>query len=188
MSEGSHTVLVVDDEPSIVEMYCTWLEPRFDVQTATDGLTALDTVDDDVDLVVLDRRMPRRNGDEVLSGLREQGHDVPVVMVSAVPPDVDVIDAPLDSYLVKPVEREELQRAVAAALLTGNLSTETREYYANAVKRSMLEATKLRGELRTSDAYQSLVDALENVERSGSKRKGRMTQDLTTDVYRDIEN
>ncbi|WP_430504799.1 response regulator [Haloparvum sp. PAK95] len=188
MSEGAETVLVVDDEPSIVEMFRTWLEPTYDVRTVTDGPTALETVDDDVDLVLLDRRMPRRNGDEVLAGLREQGHDVPVVMVSAVPPDVDVIDAPLDSYLVKPVDREALQRAVAAGLLTASLSAETREYYANAVKRSMLEATKLRGELRTSDAYRSLVDDLEAAELSGSKRTGRMTQDLTGDVYRDIES
>lgn len=187
MSDESETVLLVDDEESIVEMYQTWLESEYDSRTAVSGPTALAEMDDDVDLVVLDRRMPRRNGDEVLAQLREDGYDVPVVIVSAVPPDVDVIDAQFDSYLTKPVTREALKGAVRAALLTGSLPEQTREYYANAVKRSMLEATKLRGELASSDAYRALLDALDSERAPGSKRDGAMTNRISSGVYRDLQ-
>lgn len=187
MTERPETVLLVDDEESIVDMYDTWLEPEYDTRTATGGPAALSAMDDDVDLVVIDRRMPRRNGDEVVAELREAGHEVPVVMASAVPPDTDVVDAPIDSYLTKPVSREELTRAVDAALLTAGLPDRLREYYANAIKRSMLEATKLHGELRTSEAYRSLLDALDDADRSGASQQGRVTNRLTAGIYRDLE-
>ncbi|MFB6105679.1 MAG: response regulator, partial [Halobacteriaceae archaeon] len=65
--EGARpTVVVVDDEEGIAEAYSYWLSDEYDVRTAQSGAGALETIDEDVDVVLLDRRMPDRSGDEVL--------------------------------------------------------------------------------------------------------------------------
>jgi len=66
-SRGDVRVLVVDDEEIVAEMYSDWLdEEGFDVEVANSGIEALRTVDDSFDVLLLDRRMPRLTGDDVL--------------------------------------------------------------------------------------------------------------------------
>ena len=60
------TVLVVDDEPSLAELYSMQHAEEYEVRTATGGPEALDLVDEEVDVALLDRRMPRMSGDELL--------------------------------------------------------------------------------------------------------------------------
>ena len=60
------TVLVVDDEEAVADAYTAQLEGEYETRTAYSGKEALETVDDGVDIVLLDRRMPGRSGDEVL--------------------------------------------------------------------------------------------------------------------------
>jgi CheY-like chemotaxis protein len=60
------TVLVVDDEPQLAELYSMQLAEEYEVRTATGGPEALDLVDEEVDVALLDRRMPRMSGDELL--------------------------------------------------------------------------------------------------------------------------
>lgn len=118
MAEDRPTVLVVEDEEAVVEAYAMWLSDVAEVRTATGGREALELLDDDVDAVLLDRRMPDLTGDETLAEMRERGYDCRVAMVTAVDPDVDVgtVDASFDTYLTKPVTREEIVDAVEKLL------------------------------------------------------------------------
>jgi DNA-binding response OmpR family regulator len=108
MSGENATVLLVDDERELLEIYEMWLEGKYAIRTAHDGRGALETFDEDVDAVLLDRRMPGLSGDEVLERLREEGHDTPVVMVTAVEPDEGMVELPFDEYVVKPADKSEL--------------------------------------------------------------------------------
>ncbi|MEF8777822.1 MAG: response regulator [Natronomonas sp.] len=116
MPSENATILAVDDERGLVDIYRTWFGDKYDVRTAFGGREALSAFDDSVDLVVLDRRMPGLSGDEVLETLREDGHDCPVVMVTAVEPDEGMIELPFDEYVVKPVDKKELLEAAERAL------------------------------------------------------------------------
>jgi len=58
------TVLVVDDEPDVADAYAAQLQNEFIVSTAYGGQEALDKIDDSVNVVLLDRRMPGISGDE----------------------------------------------------------------------------------------------------------------------------
>jgi len=112
--EEMATVLVVDDEPDIARAYAKWLEDDHEVEVATSGSEALDSMDDSVDVVLLDRRMPEMSGDDVLAELDDLDVSPRVVMVTAVEPDFEMVALPFDSYLMKPVSGAELKSAVEA--------------------------------------------------------------------------
>ncbi|MFC6826493.1 response regulator [Halopelagius fulvigenes] len=116
MTGDRPTVLVVEDEETVVEAYALWLSDTADVRTATDGEEALELVDDDVDAVLLDRRMPDLSGDETLAKIRERGYDCRVAMVTAVDPGVEATEGSFDAYLTKPVTREEIVDTVTELL------------------------------------------------------------------------
>jgi DNA-binding response OmpR family regulator len=105
-------VLVVDDERDVADTYATQLGEYYDVRVAYGGEAALDEVDDDVDAVLLDRRMPDISGDAVLERIREAGYDCTVIMVTAIDPDLDILAMEFDDYLCKPIQRETLLQAV----------------------------------------------------------------------------
>lgn len=111
-------VLLADDEKDFRETLRLWLrnEERWDVREATTGEEALETLDDSVDLLVLDRRMPRLSGPEVLERLGEHTFDGNVVVVSAFEPDAHLNADMVAAYLTKPVTREEFLGALDRTL------------------------------------------------------------------------
>lgn len=113
---GQPTVLVVDDETDLADVYAAWLGDEFDVRTARGGAEAIELVDETVDVALVDRLMPEVSGNEVLEHIREEGYDCRVVMVTAVTPDSDIVEMPFDEYLVKPVEKDTLRNCVRRQL------------------------------------------------------------------------
>jgi DNA-binding response OmpR family regulator len=163
MAGDTPTVLVVEDEPPLVEIYARWLETEYEVRTAGDGSDALDTLDEQVDVVLLDRLMPGMSGDEVLPHIRERAPDCKVAMVTAVKPDFDVLGMGFDDYITKPVERDQLLETVEQLLAREEFDEMTRELYALASKRSALHASKNEAELRNSEQYRELEADIEDL-------------------------
>ena len=116
MPDENTNVLLVDDEPELLDIYEMWFEEQYATRTAHSGQQALEKFSEDVDVVLLDRRMPGMSGDDVLEQLREDGHDCPVVMVTAVEPDQGIVELPFDEYVVKPADRDDLIETVDRAL------------------------------------------------------------------------
>jgi DNA-binding response OmpR family regulator len=163
MTDGQ-TILVVDDERDIADLYTTWLEMDHEVRTAYGGEEAFDAVDADVDIVFLDRQMPDYSGDEVLEHIRDQGLDCRVVMVTAVDPDFDIVDMGFDDYLTKPVMREDLDDAVETMRERDGYDDAMQEYFALTSKKATLEAEKTPSELQENDEYQRMVDRVDELE------------------------
>lgn len=122
------TVLVVEDERNLADLYASTLEQEYQVLVAYDGEEALELVDQTVDVVLLDRRMPGKSGDEVLAAIRDAGYGCRVVMVTAVDPDFDIVDMSFENYLTKPVEGEDLIDAVNEQLIYSTYDESVREY------------------------------------------------------------
>jgi DNA-binding response OmpR family regulator len=158
------TVLVVDDERDIADLYTTWLEMSHDVRTAYNGNEALEAVDGSVDIVFLDRQMPDRSGDEVLDRIRAEGLGCRVVMVTAVDPDFDIVDMPFDDYLTKPVMRDDLTDAVDSMRNREEYNDTVQEYFALTSKKATLEAEKTPAELRENEEYQEMVQRVERLQ------------------------
>jgi len=157
VSPEATTVLVVDDEAAIREMYAEMLASIADeVLTADGGEAALATLDATVDVVLLDRRMPDLSGDEVLEGIRNREHDCRVAMLTAVEPDEDIAAMPFDTYLTKPVAVDELREIVDRLLTLDDYEAALEERFRIAQKLGALEAAKTEGELAESEAYADL--------------------------------
>lgn len=155
---GGTTVLIVEDEQDLRETYRAALESEYEVRTASDGEAALETVDDAVDIVFLDRRMPGLSGDEVLHEVRDRGVDCRVVMVTAVDPDTDLLQMDFDEYLVKPVETDRLRSAVERMLARDAMEDQVREMFAVASKLATLESKLEISQQQRSERYQQLLE------------------------------
>jgi DNA-binding response OmpR family regulator len=140
--EHNHTVLVVDDERGLADLYAIWLEDDYDVRTAYDGAEALDALDASVSVVLLDRQMPDISGDNVLSELRDRGIDCRVAMVTAVEPELDIIDLGFDDYLRKPVDRETLVATVERLVRRSTYDATVTDFFATARKHALLSESE----------------------------------------------
>ena len=114
-------VLVVEDDEEIADVLRRSLRSEgYEVRTSGDGVEALDAAAGFVpDLVVLDLGLPRMDGVEVCRRLREDGDDVPILMLTArveTEDRVDGLDSGADDYLTKPFERQELLARIRALL------------------------------------------------------------------------
>jgi len=114
-------ILVVDDEPHIVEVVSAYLAREgHQVDTATDGDVALQLARDGrPDLLVLDVMLPGRSGFDVLRQLRTEGIASAVVMLTARDEVIDRVaglEMGADDYLTKPFEPRELVARIGAVL------------------------------------------------------------------------
>jgi DNA-binding response OmpR family regulator len=160
LKEEEPVVLIVEDEPDLADLYAAWLREHCDVRTAYDGSEALEQIDDEVDIVLLDRRMPGLSGDEVLDTIRDREVDSRVGMVTAVEPDFDIVEMGFDDYLVKPVSGEDLLDTVDQLLLRSTYDEQLQELFALASKKALLKSQKTEAELRASEEYARLEDRL----------------------------
>ena len=114
-------VLVVEDDDEIAQVLQRSLRlDGYEVKLAADGVQALDEAHAFLpDLIVLDLGLPRLDGIDVARRLRDDGDDVPILMLTArdaLESRVEGLDVGADDYLVKPFERQELLARLRALL------------------------------------------------------------------------
>jgi DNA-binding NtrC family response regulator len=121
-------ILVVDDEPGLRESFRLILDEDFEVIDVADGAAALDVVRSaQVDLVLLDIRLPGMDGIEVLERIKGLDEGVEVVLVTAVRTvrtAVAAMKLGAFDYLTKPFEEDELLSVVRRALERRSLERE----------------------------------------------------------------
>ncbi|WP_254829468.1 response regulator transcription factor [Haloglomus salinum] len=176
-SDGERTVLVVDDEPDLTDLYAAWLDEGYETRVAYGGKEAIEAFDEDVDVALIDRLMPEMSGDEVLEHIRETGHDCQVAMVTAVEPDFDIIEMGFDDYLVKPILRDELLEAVQNLLSRVEYDNQLRDLYALVSKRAALVTQKSEEELSNSQEYQKLEAEIEELQAELDRTAMELTDD-----------
>ena len=178
MSESDPpVVLIVEDEPDVVETYRLWLQNDYDVRTAFDGDEGLEKLDESVDVVLLDRMMPGLSGDEVLAHIRERDIDCRVAMVTAVEPDFDILEMGFDTYVSKPVKGDQLIATVENLLERAAYDSLLQEYYGLVETQATLEANKSRVELDKSDEYRQLTADIAELRESLSETLGGVQDD-----------
>lgn len=117
--EQKRTVLVVEDEKSIVDILRFNLEKEgYAVLTAYDGESGLEqAVNGGADLILLDVMLPKMNGFDVCRRLREAGGSVPVIILTAREEEADKVlglEIGADDYITKPFSMRELMARVKA--------------------------------------------------------------------------
>lgn len=114
-------ILLVEDSLSLCEALSTVLQnEKYEVQVANDGEAGLQlAVSNIFDLVILDVMMPKKNGFEVLSEMRNRKISTPVIMLTALSQEynkVKGLDLGADDYLPKPFSTAELLARIRALL------------------------------------------------------------------------
>ncbi|WP_206436417.1 response regulator transcription factor [Corynebacterium hylobatis] len=125
-------VLVVDDEPNIVELLTVSLKFQgFDVRTASSGTEALRVAREfNPDAYILDVMMPGMDGFELLTKLRNEGLDGPVLYLTAkdaVEHRIHGLTIGADDYVTKPFSLEEVITRLRVILRRGNIKEQDPE-------------------------------------------------------------
>jgi CheY-like chemotaxis protein len=115
MAEKKVTILLVEDEPAIRRLIGTALERSgYHVREARHGAEALDKFDDSIDLLLVDMRLPKLSGEQLMARLRERQPALKVLAISGYP-----LNAPADvPFLAKPFTRDALIKAIQDVLGT----------------------------------------------------------------------
>jgi two-component system alkaline phosphatase synthesis response regulator PhoP len=114
-------ILIVEDEPDMVLGLKDNFEfEGYEVVTAADGLVGLERArSQKPDLIILDIMLPRLSGLEVCKILRSEGHDLPIIMLTARGQEIDKVvglELGADDYVTKPFSIRELLARVRAIL------------------------------------------------------------------------
>ena len=177
----SERILVVDDEPAIVDAVVYALEGEgYEVASRADGEEALSAaLDEAFDLVVLDLMLPRLSGTEVCRRLRAES-DVPIVMLTAKDAEVDRVlglEIGADDYVTKPFSIAELVSRVRALLRRRELDRAGRGYAFKRVGSLTLDLTRHKVSLGGSEVqltpseFRLLALLAEEPERAYSRRE-----------------
>jgi DNA-binding response OmpR family regulator len=158
------SVLIVDDDRDLADLYATWLRDDYYTRVAYSGEDALAELHTGIDVVLLDRRLPDISGDEVLVTLRDRGMDCRVAMVSAVTPDFDIIDLGFDDYLTKPVGREALHRTVERLVEVDSYDALHIRLSSLRILRNVLREEKSKAELAANERFQDLEKRIAELE------------------------
>ena len=153
-------ILIIDDEKSIRRTLREILEyESYKIDEASDGVDGLTKFSEgDYDVVLLDIKMPKMDGMEVLEKLLASGDDVPVIMVSGhgtVETAVEAVKKGAFDYIAKPLDLNRLLISVRNALDKTKLVTETK-----VLKRKVTKTREILGE---SPAIQKIKDTIDRV-------------------------
>jgi DNA-binding NtrC family response regulator len=159
------TILVVDDEASIRRTLREILEYEdFEVEEAVDGQEALDMIDaHQYDLVLLDVKMPERDGMEVLEEVAAHAADVPVVMISGhgtIETAVEATKLGAYDFIEKPPDLNRLLVTVRNAMDHGELEVQNRRMRQTISEHSTGDLPPIIGE---SEEIQDIKDTIERV-------------------------
>jgi two-component system KDP operon response regulator KdpE len=168
-------VLAVDDDPAILRTLSINLRARgYDVETAGDGRSALQIVDERMpDVVILDLGLPDLDGVAVLKQLRSDTQ-VPVVVLSArhgSDDKVEALDEGADDYVTKPFDMEELLARVRAAIRRSGGDGAPLVVEVGDVRLDVMErkATRAGADVRLTPTEWHIVEVL-------ARREGRLVR------------
>ena len=159
------------------ELFRHYLDDDYAVCTANNGEEALERFDESVEVVLLDRRMPRRSGDDVLDDPRDRGFDGPVTIVSTVDPGPAIVELPVDDYLVKPGSGADRTHLVTTLRWRARLDEATREFLATGTKIAIFEAHHSAAELEDLTEYRDLTDRAAELRDRAQATFGTMSQE-----------
>lgn len=194
--EAPSRILIVDDDPDAVRLITKRIQPEgYQLDIAVDGQEALDkALSKPFDLVLLDIRLPKISGLEVLSEIKKHKSTMGIIMMTAYGSEavaVEVLRRGADDYLIKPLDDSDLLPTISFNLEKIKRRKEVEQIAARLREIStpdMEEKERLIEELRESsitlmDQYDRLLSA-EDQNRAYAERLEQMVDERTRDLQR----
>lgn len=151
-SKDGSKILIVDDEQKLTDLFSKWLGEEFETVTANSGREAIKSLDDDIDLILLDRVMEELSGEETLKRIREI-LDCPVIMITAKEPELKLAELSVGDYITKPVKKEELLEKTKEQLSMDEMERKKKSLIR---RKEILEETFPESQLEDEEKYLKL--------------------------------
>ncbi|MCB0513128.1 MAG: sigma-54-dependent Fis family transcriptional regulator, partial [Bacteroidetes bacterium] len=153
-------ILIVDDEKAIRRTLRDILEyEKYEIDEAEDGEIGVQKIEKgNYDVVILDVKMPKKDGIEVLAELQKKGIDTPVIVLSGhgnIETAVEAVKKGAFDYIPKPPDLNRLLITVRNAMDKSNLVSETK-----ILKKKIAKTKDIVG---TSNSIQKIKDTIEKV-------------------------
>jgi DNA-binding response OmpR family regulator len=176
MTDTASTVLIVEDQEGLAEAYQTVVATQYETRLATSGEQALELIDDTVDVVLLDRRMPGMSGDEVLTAFVERGVSAKIAMLTAVEPEAEIIEMAVDDYVSKPIDNDELLSLVEDLQKRSEYGEQIQQFCRLTAKRLALETANKEG----TPEYERLVAKIAELSEEIDAELGDLRDELSS--------
>lgn len=123
-------ILIAEDDKQIAQsLRKNFLEEEYEVILAQDGEKALEAISsNNLDIILLDWRMPKVTGIEVCKIIRGMGLKIPIILLtalSAIDNKVEALELGADDYITKPFSFEELMARIKSVLRRYQISSDT---------------------------------------------------------------
>jgi putative two-component system response regulator len=176
MSERRYTILVVDDDPYVLESISTLLRAYgYTISTSDSGRNAIQSVQrNPVDVVLTDIKMPGMTGVELLANIHTYDSQIPVILMTAyaeLDVAVDAIKKGAFDFITKPYNADYLIHTIEKAVKYADLIRMERDY-----KKTLEDTVRMR--------TQELSDALDMVKNMSRELISRLT---VVAEYRDTD-
>ncbi|HJA90076.1 MAG TPA: response regulator transcription factor [Candidatus Jeotgalibaca merdavium] len=158
-------ILIVDDDHEIVELLSIYSKNEgYEAIKAYNGMEALQLLKQnlDIQLIILDVMMPKKDGISVLKELRDQDNHIPVLMLSAKSTDMDKIQgltSGADDYVSKPFNPLEVMARIKSLLRRSSMAQQENEQ--SIIEIGPLLITKESHEVKTLTGKEIQLTALE---------------------------
>lgn len=161
VGDKKQSILVVEDEERLAEMYAEYLSEDYEIRTAYNAEEGFEKLDETIDIILLDRRMPKTSGNEFLKKIRKKNYRCMVAMVTAVDPGFEILEMDFDDYVLKPVTREKLQETVERMAKSKQYQEHVREFFRMASKYTTMQEHKSIADLETNREFKELEKRME---------------------------
>lgn len=158
------TILIVEDDPSLLTVYKDFLKDKYTVETAKNKKEALNKISENINIVLLDRRLPEHKGSEVLEVMRENPKfDAKIAMLTGIAPNSDILDLPVDEYKTKPIDYSGMQDLVRTLLLQKKFELTSKRFFRLNSKRSALKEADKADTEAYNQVNQQVDKCLDNI-------------------------
>jgi DNA-binding response OmpR family regulator len=181
------TILIVEDERELADTYAEWLAADYEVIVTYSASSAIEKLTDDIDVALLDRRLPGMSGNAIIEQINHRNIECRIAMITAVDPDFDVLDMGFDEYLIKPVLKDDLTDCVNRLLRLKTYDEQFKESYALATKQRILENEKSVAELDEHQEYREAVSRLHELQEQIDGMFTEFTRDDYQLIYEELD-
>lgn len=164
------SVLILEDERMVASILADYFPELYDAYHVRTGEEALEKYTDEIDLVIIDRKLDGMSGDEVAARIRAEHERQLVLFVSGVEPGNDLYELECDDYIHKPVEEDEMKTRLELLFNRAELDSTARSYLS--LRSKQIALTDTHGEAATkSSGYRNCTDRIEELDLSPDQRR-----------------
>jgi len=169
-NDDRSSVLILENERMVASMLADYFSDLYTVHYARTGKEAVEKHTDDVDLVIIDRKLDGMSGDDAAARIRAEHERQLILFVSGVEPGDDLCELACDDYIHKPVKEDEMKTRVELLLDRAELDATAREYLS--LRSKQVALIEVHGRAATKmGRYQNCTTKIDELDLSSDQQQ-----------------